>query len=327
MIAGSGSGIRTNIAIIGNRVTGPMQLTAGMAHGLTLHLEIRSNRIHNARANGISVLGNGNIGGLNTLEDCTIADNVITADKDGNTSLGITVGIDGSSQADQNMNIRRLTIRNNRIDIRDSPSATADTWIRLGNLAANVGGFDSQNDTITIEDNELHHGMATTGNRVSASRGQSKISNFVFKNNRVLGGRMIFRYLADGAAFSSNTVEAPFRLGAGNGNIFSQGNTYATFIPINADAEFVWRSTGDTYTGRRSGLDRPFTLNANAGKVQIAYLYDSIINSRSTGIKRAAVWTRGAGNPTVHVRNLSSSTAWTLGKYERTSGKITDESG
>jgi hypothetical protein len=331
VIAGSGSGFRKHVRINGNRLIGPMQLVATpVATGTFEDSEICFNRIHNARTNAISLLGSGIIGADRpcTLKNVKVTDNVITADD--YTSLGIAAGIDDTGNPDVNMNIQGLTIARNTIDISASPISTADIWIKIGTNCAALGGFDSINDDIVIDDNQLSFGLNITTSPISSAT-QGQITNYVQKNNRFLGGSCILAYLADGAMVIGNTHAraALVRLSKANGTIHSIANVYGVFTPSSADAEFTWRSVHDTYLGSVSSTDRVVTLKANAGKVQIAYFDHCTIDSSTTVAfgKRSAIYTTGAGNPAVHVRNLSSSTAWGMGRYESETGSITDYTG
>jgi hypothetical protein len=329
VIAGTGGGTRKNVRIRGNSVSGPMQLLATpVAAGTFQDSEVCFNRIHNARSNAISLLSSGTPGSACTLRNVTVTDNVITADD--HTSLGIAVGLDTTGSNDRNVNIQNVTIARNRIDISGSSTKTADIYIRLGNQCAGIGGFDSVADKIVIDGNELNCGFAITATPTTlATQGQA--TNFLFTNNRAFGGDMVPRYLGDGAKFTGNSFsrDAHIRMGEGNGVIYSQANIYGTFGNITNDAEFTWRSIGDSYLGSLSNTDRVVTLNANAGKSQKAFFDRCTIDSSTTapyGI-RSAIYTAGPGNPAVEVRDLTSSTVWGSGRYEVGTGSIADYTG
>jgi hypothetical protein len=263
-----------------------------------------------------------------TLDNVKVTDNVITADN--YTSVGIVVGIDTTNSNDVNVNIRNLTIARNRIEITASPTCTADIYLRIGNGCAALGGFDSVSDTILVHDNVLHSGFYITTNPVTAAT-QGQITNFSHRNNSMFGGSTVLRHLASGAKMLGNTfaIGAPMKLGEHNGVIYSQGNIYSTFTADSGNAEFTWRSIGDTYLGSAASTDRVVTLNANSGKAQIAYFDRCTIDSSTTapfGI-RSAIYTTGTGNPVVHVRNLTSSSIWGSGRYEAGTGSITDYTG
>jgi hypothetical protein len=329
VVAGTGSGARKNIRINGNRVAGPMQLIATpVATGTFRDSEICFNRVHNARSNAISLLGSGAIGSPCTLDNVKVTDNVITADN--YTSIGIGIGIDDTGGGDKNVNIKNLTIARNTIDITGSGIKTADIFIRLGNKCAGVGGFDSVNDSIIIDSNELHYGISWQQSDI-ADATLSRVTNHVFSNNKVLGGDVCPAYMANDARFVGNTLTdgAPLRLGPGNGRIVSVGNSYGTLSPLNGNSEFEWQSHSDTYLGSAASTDRVVALSANVDKAQKAYFDNCTIDSYTTAAfgQRSAIYTTGAGNPAVHVRNLTSSTDWGLCRYEVDTGSITDYTG
>jgi hypothetical protein len=323
VLAGTGAGARTNMQIIGNQLTGPMQLTASLvSSGSFDHGLIALNRIHNARANAISVLSAGTLGGPCSLTGLQIIGNDITADN--YTSVGIALGLDNSS-ADRNCKIDALIARN-VINIANSPVKTADVFVRLGNKCANIGGFDSD-ATLVIRDNEFHYGVDVDQATPVTASGFSKVSSWLFKGNDVFGGDVIFRDLADGAKFHDNTFAqgANIRPSANNGRIQSKGNLISLFVPLTADAEFNWYGDGDRCIGAASGTDVPFVLNANLGKVQAAHLTGGSIDSYTTGTPRAMVKAQGAGNPTITMKGVKTNTSWSLGRCERVTGTITDD--
>jgi hypothetical protein len=172
--------------------------------------------------------------------------------------------------------------------------------------------------------------MQIANNPVSVAT-LTQITNFIFSSNKVFAGDIVVRNLADEAKFVANSISrsANMRLGENNGTIYSKGNIYGPLGNITNDAVFTWRSSHDTYLGSVSSTDRTVTLNANAGKVQTAYFGHCTIESSTTAASgiRSAIYTVGAGNPTVNVRNLTSSTAWLLGRYEVSTGSITDYTG
>jgi hypothetical protein len=330
VIAGTNAGTRINFQLIGNQTIGPMQLLASpVGTGIIRHWDITHNRIHNARANAISLLAiSGAPGTLCTLEDVNVTDNDITCDSSGNTAIGIAVGIDGAP-TNVSLDIRRLTLARNAINIVASLVKQADIYIRIGSKCAAVGGRDSANDTIVIDDNQLHYGLVIDQSAISGAATLARIVNFHMKNNDVFGGDVTLRHLADGAMHSRNTYYygANVRPGENNGQIHSSDNIVTQLAPSSANSEFTWIDRGDEYIGTASGTDRPVTLNANAGKVQTFDKVGGSIDSYSTGLRYNMVSTNGAGNPTATLRNVGTSTAWVNGRYERVSGTIVDYTG
>jgi hypothetical protein len=330
-VVGTGPGTRKNIRVNGNRLDGPMQLMATpVAVGTFQDSEICYNRVHNSRSNSISLLSAGDINATYpcALSNVKVTDNVITADA--YTSIGIVVGIDSTGANDKNMNIQNLLIARNKIDITGSSNKTADIWIRLANQAVAAGGFNSVSDHIVIADNDLSYAVTIAQNPISLA-GLSQITNFAFTGNtftnNATGIDINLRYLATGATITNNRfpIGTGLRLGELCGTIFSQGNIYSILTNTSNDAEFTWRSLGDTYLGSASGTDRVCTFNANAGKVQVAYFDRCTIDTSTTGAsgKRSAIYTLGAGAPTVYVRNLTSSTTWGLSLFEVSTGSVT----
>lgn len=324
-LVGAGEGTRKNIQVNNNRLTGPMQLTGLPGGAGTLqHVQVVGNRIHNAKTNAISLLFAGTLGKTNTLEDVLVHGNDISADA--YTAVGVVLGLD-SAQPDQNVNLRRIAIGGNRINIAASGVLQADIYIRFGNLMGASGGFDSEADSISLHGNELYGGVFLTQETPSLG-GLSQVSKFVFAGNRVYGGDITLAHLADGAVLMNNmtTDLSPLRLGANNGLIHSSGNKWSRFIPINSSAEFTVIATNDDFIGKSVSTDRPIQLTADVGKVQRLYLESSTANSPSPS-PFSAVRVSGTGTNEVFIRNLSTHTVWANGRYERTAGTIIDYTG
>jgi hypothetical protein len=334
VITGSGKGgTRTNFQTNFNEVNGPMQLIATAIGGhLVQHWEILCNQLRNCRSNAIAIVSLGAVsaGNLNTGEDITVGWNDISADT--YTATGIFVGIDGVT-TDKCVALRRIELIGNTINIVAAGKGQPDIIIKLGNNCANLGGFDSVADVITLDGNKCYGGIQVNQDLptpTTGASGTSQATNFLLKNGRFLGGDISLAYLADGAGLMNNrSFGSPLRLGNSNGRIESQNNRWRSFNPVDGNAQFAFVSSNDTFTGIPTGTDRVVIFNANAGKVQTGIFNNPTIDSYTTGQAYATISTQGAGNPTVTVRDLKTSTTWAVsgGRYERQTGTITDMTG
>ena len=332
-IAGTGYGSRLNLKANRNRIEGPMQLVATPAGaGLLDGFEFNDNWLHNCRSNAISLLVIGTIGGgyANTVQNGEVSRNHISADA--YTAIGIALGVDAPSPAaDRNVILRNIRLLENDIRLTGVANSIGINC-NVGQLASTIGGFDSVADTIIIDGGKVQAATAVqmAVNEGTGAVGAAKYTNFSMTGLRRVQGDITLYNMADGALLRNvDSSAASVRLGSGNGRIESECNHFTTFVPLDANAEFTWLARHDTYVGSASSIDRVVTLNANAGKVQKAEFDHCTIDSSTTaafGI-RSAIYTTGAGNPTVEVRNLTSSTDWGVSRYEVDTGSITDTTG
>jgi hypothetical protein len=325
VIAGSNhGGTRTNFQINGNRVVGPMQLLASAIGGHTIqHWQVCFNRLHNTRSNAIAIVTLGGITGANTAEDILIGWNDISADT--YTSTGIFIGIDGVS-TDLCVALRRIKVIGNRINITAAGKGQPDILIRLGNLCASIGGFDSVQDTIILEDNDTYGSVQVTQDMPSTASGTSTVGKFVFDNNRMYGGDLNLSYLADGALLKDNKgFGSSLRLNIGNGRVDSSHNIWRSFVPQSTSGEFTFNAYEDKFLGTGAAFETPFLLDPTTGKTQTANLNNCTIESASAS-PQSAIGTTGLGTATATVTNLHTTTSWATGRYTHaaSAGGITD---
>lgn len=332
-VVGNQAGTRKNVIIEDVILTGWMQLTASMASsGVFKDSEIRNNRVHNADSNAISISATGGVSATNEgrAENIRITGNTITADASGQTSTGIFIGVDGSSD-DQQAFLQDIFIEDNYIDIADSPASTSDILIRLGNDVSNIGGLLSTADRVVLHNNKLFKGLHIDQPNITTALAKTQVTNFQFTSNKVYGGDLIFSHMAGSAILDGNTVNAAtgglLRPGPNNGEIISSHNTWSGFLPNSSSNDVTWHSKQDTFLGS-SGVtnNRTITLNAASGAVQTLSLTHCVVDSLSA-TPYSGIRVTGTGTNTVNVRHLSTDTSWGLGLFERASGTINDYTG
>lgn len=331
-VVGNQAGTRKNVIIEDVILTGWMQLTASMAsNGVFKDSEIRNNRVHNADSNAISISATGDVSATNEgrAENIRITGNTITADASGQTSTGIFIGVDGSTD-DQQAFLQDIFIEDNYIDIADSPVSTSDILIRLGNDVSNIGGLLSTADRVVLHNNKLFKGLQIDQPNITTALAKTQVTNFQFTENKIYGGDLIFAHMADYALLTGNIVgggiSGALRPGDNNGVVTSSHNVWRGLVPHSSSGEFTWNSENDSFIGSSAATDRVIMLTATTGKVQTLNLSQCTINSYSPS-PYSAIRVTGTGTNTVNVRNLTTETSWGLGLFERTAGTINDYTG
>lgn len=333
IITPSGSGTRSNFDVSHNIVNGRMQLVAAGAHtGTAEDWLVSYNTALNSGQSAIAFSIADDAGGANLGLPCTIrrvriinnsiqADGTVTG-----VSRAIFAGIDGSL-SDQNGNIYDLLVADNDIDILDAGAGTIGIHLRLGNLCSNIGGFNSENKRIILDNNRCRAGtylQIQQETPVTAS-GLSEIEGFVLRdtrdaNNDVGTAQTFLRHLAnDARLIGNNLANANILLGADNGRIVSTANQYG-LIRTSGAAEFNLKSRNDTIGG---AIADPVILDTSVAGQTAEFVNPTINSNHAT--PTVAIETKGAGAPAVNVYGLTTSTTWSTGKFVATTGTITDK--